>query len=77
VPRVAEQKLRKQICYMALPANRRESAQRLAGGQSPCVKAADREELFCRYSAPAVMWECEYFCASTGALCSKCPGSIL
>lgn len=29
-------------------------------------------EAGCACFSPAVMWECEYFCISTGDLCSKC-----
>jgi hypothetical protein len=33
-----------------------------------------QSEMRCACSAPAVMWECEYFCSLTGALCSDCTG---
>jgi len=32
-----------------------------------------RSETHCACLAPAFMWECEYFCSSSGLLCSKCP----
>ena len=33
-----------------------------------------QNETRCKCSAPAVMWECEYFCSLTGSLCNNCIG---
>lgn len=33
-------------------------------------------ETRCTCSAPAVMWECEYFCSVTGALCNRRTANI-
>src|SRR5271166_6845276 len=30
----------------------------------------------CSCGSPAVMWECEYFCSTTGDLCSKCSRAV-
>lgn len=34
----------------------------------------NQNETRCKCSAPAVMWECEYFCSLTGSLCNNCTG---
>src|ERR1700684_182079 len=33
-----------------------------------------QNETRCACLAPAVMWECEYFCSLTGSLCNNCTG---
>ena len=30
----------------------------------------------CSCGSPVVIWECEYFCCTTGDLCSKCSRAV-
>ena len=45
-------------------------------GLFPVAESDPPATLRCSCGSPVVVWECEYFCSTTGDLCSKCSRAI-
>ena len=42
----------------------------------PVAESDPPAALRCSCGSPVVMWECEYFCGTTGDRCSKCSRAV-
>ena len=63
------------------PRSEREQVRLLASsgcvaGLFPVAESDLPATLRCSCGSPVVIWECEYFCCTTGDLCNKCSRAV-